>query len=171
VNEIGRRALKLGLLLSVAIGAVALLSRGLRSVLVDAYLFAIGGVLLLAFVRAARGKAAVADSSAYDAALAKLQAIPPDTGALAVANDLDQSTASAFHLHVRLCPLLREIASSRLRLRYGVDLFADPRRAQELVGALAWELVDPRRPPPRDRLAPGPSLAYLRDVIDELERL
>lgn len=171
MNEIRRRALKLGLIVSIAIGAAAFLSSGLRSVLVDTYLFAIGGVLLLALVRTARTKAPITGPSEYEAAAAKLRLAPADTGALALANDLDQSTASEFHLHLRLCPLVREIASSRLRLRHGVDLVADPRRAQALIGARAWELVDPHRPPPQDRLAAGPSLAYLREVIDELERL
>jgi hypothetical protein len=171
VREIRRRALKLGLIVSVTIGAAASLSSGLRSVLVEAYLLAIGGVLLLALVRAARVKAPVDRSSAYEAAAAKLQLAPADTGPLALTHELDQSIASEFHLHRRLCPLLREIASSRLRLRHGVDLVADPERARELVGAHAWDLVDERRSAPQDRLAPGPSLAYLRDVIDELERL
>lgn len=171
MKEIRRRALKLGLIVSVAIGAAAFLSSGLRSVLVDTYLFAIGGVLLLALVRAARVKAPVDRSSAYGAAAAKLRLAPADTGPLALTHDLDQSIASEFHLHRRLCPLLREIASTRLRLRHGVDLAADPERARKLVGARAWELIDEHRSPPQDRLAPGPSLSYLRDVIDELERL
>lgn len=171
MKEIRRRALKLGLILSVTIGAAALLSSGLRSALVDAYLFSIGSVTLLALVRAARAKAPVDRSSAYEAAAAKLRLAPADTGPLALTHELDQSIASEFHLHRRLCPLLREIASSRLRLRHGIDLAADPERARELVGAHAWELVNERRTPPQDRLAPGPSLAYLREVIDELEKV
>lgn len=171
MKEIRRRALKLGLIVSLTIGAAAFLSNGLRSVLVDAYLVAIGGVLLLALVRAARAKAPVDRSSEFETTAAKLRLAPSDTGALALAHELDQSIASEFHLHVRLRPLLREIASSRLRLHHGVDLVEDPHRASELVGAQAWELIDERRAPPQDRLAPGPSLAYLRDVIDELERL
>ena len=171
MNEIGRQALKRGLIVSVVIGAAAFLSSGLRSILVDTYLFAIGGVLLLALVRAARAKAPADRSSEFDAAAAKLRLAPADTGALALAHELDQSIASEFHLHIRLRPLLREIASSRLRLHHGVDLVEDPRRASELIGVHAWELVDERRPPPQDRLAQGPSLAYLRDVIDDLERL
>jgi hypothetical protein len=171
VKEIRRRALKLGLIVSLTIGAAAFLSSGLRSVLADAYLIAIGGVLLLALVRAARVQAPVDRSSEYEAAAGKLHLAPADTGELALTHELDQSIASEFHLHIRLRPLLREIAASRLRLRHGVDLAAEPERARELVGPHAWELVDAQRSPPQDRLAPGPSLAYLRDVIDELERL
>jgi hypothetical protein len=171
VNEIGRQALKRGLIVSVVIGAAAFLSSGLRSILMDTYLFLSGGVLLLALVRAARAKAPADRSSEFEAAAAKLRLAPADTGPLALTHELDQSIASEFHLHRRLRPLLKEIAASRLQLRHGVDLLANPERARELVGAHAWDLVDERRAPPEDRLAPGPSLAYLRDVIEDLERL
>ena len=51
VKGMHHQALKLGLILSVTIGAAAFLSSGLRSALVDAYLFSIGSVTLLALVR------------------------------------------------------------------------------------------------------------------------
>jgi hypothetical protein len=66
---------------------------------------------------------------------------------------------------------LREVAAHRLRARYGVELDAEPARAHELVGAAAWELVRPDRPPPADRLSTGPTLGELRTVIDELEAI
>jgi hypothetical protein len=71
---------------------------------------------------------------------------------------------------MRLRPVLREVAAMRLRRHYGVDLDLEPARAQELVPSAAWEVVHVQRPP-EDRLAPGPSLAKLREVVTELERL
>ena len=171
MNDIGLRALKLGLIVTAGIGAAALLSSGVRGLLVEVYLLAIGAVLLLALVRTTRAKVRSDRSSAYDTTAGRLHAHPPDTGALVLTNDLYLSMASEFHLHVRLCPLLREIASYRLRARYGVDLTAEPQRARDLVGEPVWELIDPRRPKPKDRLARGPSLVYLREVIAALENL
>ena len=128
-------------------------------------------MLLLALVRTTRAKVRSDRPSAYDTTAGRLRVVPPDTGALALTDDLHLSLASEFQLHVRLCPLLREIASYRLRARYGVDLTAEPQRARDLVGEPVWELIDPRRPKPKDRLARGPSLVHLREVIAALESL
>ena len=65
----------------------------------------------------------------------------------------------------------RQQRCRRKRSRRGVDLDREPERARELIGANAWELVRPERTPPTDRLAPGPPLADLRVVVDEIERL
>ena len=109
--------------------------------------------------------------AAFDQALARTRSRPRDSGELAVTRDIELSRLNAFHLHARLRPLLREIAAHRLLKRYGVDLDAEPGRARELVGASAWSVVRPNRPPPADRLAPGPTLAELREVLTELERV
>lgn len=171
MNDIGLRALKLGLIVTAGIGAAALLSSGMRGLLVEAYLLAIGAVLLLALVRTIRAKVRSDRSSAYDTTAGRLHVFPPDTGALALTDDLHLSMASEFHLHVRLCPLLREIASYRLRVHYGVDLTAEPLRARDLIGEPVWELIDPRRPKPKYGPARGPSLVCLREIIAALENL
>ena len=64
MNDIGLRALKLGLIVTAGIGAAALLSSGMRGLLVEAYLLAIGAVLLLALVRTTRAKVRSDRSSA-----------------------------------------------------------------------------------------------------------
>jgi hypothetical protein len=171
VTAIVFRAVKLALVVSVAIGVAAFFSTGLRTVLLDVYLLALGGVVLLALVRTTRIKAPSGGASNFDRALATMRRRPPDSGPLALARDLDLSTLTVFHLHFRLRPLLREIAAHRLRAHYGVGLDSEPERARELVGAQAWELVRPLRPPPADRLAPSPPLSYFREVVTELERI
>ena len=85
--------------------------------------------------------------------------------------EVELSTYNAFHFHARLRPLLRDVAAHRLRSRYGVELDAEPARARELVAAEAWEVVNPERPPPADRMASGPTLDELRIVVDELEAI
>ena len=171
MSEIVFRAVKLAVFVSVAFGIAAAFSTGLRTVLLDVYLLAMGGVLLLALVRTTRVHSSPGGASSFDRALATMRRRPPDSGAPLLARDLDLSTVTAFHLHVRVRPLLREIAAHRLRARYGVDLDSEPARARELVGAQAWDLVRPFRPPPADRLAAGPSVSYLREVVTELERI
>ena len=172
MSWIVRRALKVGLVFSAAIGVAAFAFSGLRDALVDAYLIGIGGVLLLALVRTTseRGPANVA--SDFDRALDDMsRRYPSDSGELSLVHDVQQSVASTFHLHARLRPILREIAAHRLWTRFGVDLEREHERARELIGAEAWDLVRPERPPPSDGLAPGLPASDLRIVVEELERI
>jgi hypothetical protein len=122
-------------------------------------------------VSAAAGIAALTSSGGHAIPLAEMRRVPADSGAPALLRDLELARASAFHLHVRVRPVLREIAAHRLRTRYGVELDREAARARELAGASVWEVVRPDRSPPVDRLALGPSTAELRTVADELEAI
>jgi hypothetical protein len=170
MNWVLARAFKVGFALSAAVGVTALAVSGARSILLDVYFLGMGGLLLLALVRTTREEGRPTGTSEFDRALAEMSRRPSDSGELTLVRDVEQSTRSALHLHVRLRPVLREIAAHRLWMRFGVDLDRDG-RARELVGANAWELVRPDRPPPSDRLARGPAPADLRVVVEELERL
>jgi hypothetical protein len=172
MTPIAARALKVGFAFSIAVGVTALAVSGARSILLEVYLLGMGGVLLLALVRTTREEEPLAGSSDFDRALAELsRRHPSESGELTLVRDIKQSRSSALHLHVRLRPILREIAAHRLWMRFGVDLDREQERARELIGPNAWELVRPDRLPPEDRLAPGPASAELRVVVDELERI
>jgi hypothetical protein len=80
------------------------------------------------------------------------------------------ATSHAGELHLRLRPILREIAANGLRRR-GVDLDAEPQAAQELLAPETWELVRPDRPRPDDAFARGLAPARLNAVLDDLEAL
>jgi hypothetical protein len=80
------------------------------------------------------------------------------------------ATSHAGDLHLRLRPILREIAADGLRRR-GVDLDAQPQTAQELLAPDTWELVRPDRPRPDDAFARGLAPARLNAVLDDLEAL
>ncbi len=80
------------------------------------------------------------------------------------------ATSHAGDLHLRLRPVLREIAGNGLRRR-GVDLDAEPLAAQRLLAPETWELVRPDRPRPDDAFARGLSPARLNAVLDDLEAL
>ncbi len=171
MNWIVARAVKVGLVLTIGLVVGIYLSTGLEHIFLDVYLLAIGGVLLLALVRTTWIRGAGERRSEFDRSLHEMRRPRQDSGPLALARELDLSTMSAFHLHVRLRPMLREIAAHRVRRRYGVELDLEPARARELVGTEAWEIVRPDRPPPADRLAVGPPLSTLRLVVDELEQI
>ena len=80
------------------------------------------------------------------------------------------ATSHAGDLHLRLRPMLREIAADGLRRR-GVDLDAQPQAAQALLAPETWELVRPDRPRPADAFARGLAPARLAAVLDDLEAL
>jgi hypothetical protein len=165
-----RRALSLALLVSAVAGVVSVFTRGHGADVLDGWLLAMGGVLLLALFRVTRLRAPGAVSP-LDQALERMRTPESSQPELALARDLSLSRAMGFHFHVRLRPIFREIATHRLRTGYGVELDAEPARARELVPAHAWAVVDPDRRPPDDRLALGPSLAEISAVVDDLEKI
>jgi hypothetical protein len=171
VKWIVTRAVKVGLAVSVGIGIAAFASPGLGTVLLDAYLLALGGVILLALVRTTRVKAPHDAGSELDRTLIAMRRERTEQPEFSYESDLEFSTLNAFHLHRRLRPVLREIAAHRLLTKYGVPLDDEPARARELVGPSAWEIVRPDREVPADRRAGGPPLSQLQLVVADLERI
>jgi hypothetical protein len=163
------RALKVGVPLTLAAGAALIATSGSHAILLDVYLLCIGAVVLLALVRTTRAAVPVASASPFDQALAAMRAPVPESPEPELVRELELATYNSFHFHARVRPLLQDIAAHRLRARYGVELARVPARARELVGGAAWEVVRPDRPSPADRMAPGPTAAQLRTIVDELE--
>jgi hypothetical protein len=87
-----------------------------------------------------------------------------------IARAVASGSASAGDLHLRLRPILREVAIDGLR-RHGVELDADPVRARETLAPATWELVRPDRPAPADAFARGLPATELDLVLDDLEAL
>jgi hypothetical protein len=83
---------------------------------------------------------------------------------------IEWSGSNGLDAHTRLRPLLVEIAEVRLARR-GLRLDRDVADARRLLGSIAWELVRPDRPPPRDREAPGIAPRDLEEILDALEAL
>ena len=170
MSSIVSRAFKLALVFSAAIGIAAFAVSGVRDALLEVYLLGIGGVLLLALVRTTSEREPATRASDFDRAVDDMsRRYPSDSGELALVHDVQQSVASSFHLHTRLRPILSEIAAHRLSMRFGVDLHREPDRARELIGVETWEIVRPERPPPSNRLAPGPPASQLSKVVEQLE--
>jgi len=159
------------LLPTAALAATLLLAPGRAELAVHVYvlvLLAAGLAITVAAISAAHASA----PSAFDSALRRPHPRPerlPELVRLEREAALAQS--SAFDLHYRLRPVLREIAAGLLAWRHGVDLDRDSGRARRLLGTETWQLVRPDRPPPLDRLGPGIDAAALDRVVASLEAL
>jgi regulator of extracellular matrix RemA (YlzA/DUF370 family) len=81
------------------------------------------------------------------------------------------SASTAFDVHYRLRPILREIAAQRLATRRGLTLDRDTAASRAVVGEDTWELVRPDREPPQLRFGPGVAAPELAKVVDALERI
>ncbi len=172
MNWIVKRAVGMGALVTIGAGIALIFTSGVRATVIDVYLLVFGGILLLALVRTARALRRGTPGSAFDAAVGRMRAPHTDDGdALALERELELSRIDGFHFHVRMRPVLREIAAHRLRMHYGVELDREPERARELVSSELWDVVRPDRPPPTKRLGPGPSLTQQRALLDALEKL
>jgi hypothetical protein len=87
-----------------------------------------------------------------------------------IANVLRESEQSEVGVDRSLRPLLVPIVAARLGRR-GVDMALAPRRAQELLGDVLWEIVRPDRPPAAYRVGRGLAGDDLRTAIERLEQL
>ena len=84
-------------------------------------------------------------------------------------NEVVLGIASSVDLHYRLVPRLRRIASGVLASRRNLTLTGQPEQARAALGEQAWELVQPERAAPQDRLTTGIQARDLARVIDALE--
>jgi hypothetical protein len=87
-----------------------------------------------------------------------------------IRSDLSWAMVSMRHHDLVVRPLLARLAGSELAQRHRIDLAADPERAERLVGADLWPLIDPGRPPATGD-EPGPDLPTLTRIVARLEQL
>jgi hypothetical protein len=172
VRWILRRALVTGALISAGAGIALVFTSGVRRTVVDIYLLVVLGVVMLALFRVARELRKSRAVSPFEAALVAMRTPhQEETAPLDAERDIELSRIETLHFHVRVRPVLREIAAHRLRTRYAVELDREPERARELLPSDVWEVVRPERPFPSDRLAAGPTLAEQRKLLDGLEAI
>jgi hypothetical protein len=135
-----------------------------RSVTLHVYVFVVGGLLMLGIVAAAGDAVPRRRRSEFDAALSTRRDRPrrlPEVEKLE--REVTLATASAFDLHFRLLPQLREIAQARLE-RTGRT------PGPETLGRW-WELLRPDRPAPDDRFEKGLPESELRALVHDLGRM
>jgi hypothetical protein len=150
-----------GLIVALGIRPIA------TSTILAAYVLALAAIALELVTRVLAARSSAEGRSAFEHALDRKPADrtrPPEL--VRMERELTLGAASAGHLHMRLLPLLREIATARL----GFEPERSPARARALLGDEAWELLRPDRPAPADRNAPGVTQRQLERCIDALER-
>lgn len=158
--------------LAAGLAAVAVVAPVSTERLVDVYVLLVGALLLFSLVRATGATGGRGVRSAFDRAL---RAPRPPTRRPAELESLERTVTlaatSAFDLHVRLRPVLREIAEHRLAASRGLRLDSASPDVRQALGHELWELVRPDRPPPEDRFAAGIAAERLRRHVRALESI
>lgn len=88
-----------------------------------------------------------------------------------VEREVTLAASSAYDVHFRLRPTVRDAATTLLAGGRGISLDRQPERARQLLGEEVWELVRADREPPADPRGPGLDRARLERVITSLESL
>jgi hypothetical protein len=168
-----RRLLGWAAVLVVAAGGVA----GMRALAPDrpvlgrVFLLLVAVAVITRLALAARTGEPGADRSAYDRAARVAggdPTVPADLRRLE--QTLWFASAREADLHLRLRPVLREIAELRLAAR-GIALDGGDAGARSVLGEELWEVVRPDRPAPTDRTAPGLPPEALHALVDRLEAI
>lgn len=166
----------LGTALTVALGGLAagallLFSNLDRALVLDLYLVFVGAVALHSLARVTGAAVRPAGASAFEDALRRGSdgAERPER-LVRLQGLVSLSTATAGDFHHGLRTPLREAAAHALSTRHGIDLDADARRAEEVLGAEAWALLGSEMQAP-DRFAPGPSPAAISRTVAAIERI
>lgn len=150
--------------ISVVALYVALAQPGVRNVALHAYVLLVGGLVMLGIVAAAGDAVPKRHRSELDRALD--EGVGRDRPLHEVERMMREVTlgaATAYDLHTRLVPQLRQIAQARLE-RSGRTM------SSETLGRW-WELLRPDRPAPENRHGPGISPSELRELVSDLERM
>jgi hypothetical protein len=151
-------------LATLAAGTLAVVDPSIRSVTLHVYVLVVGALAMLALVAAAGDAVPRQRRSQLDAALAaEVAGVQAVQQLERVQRAVTLATSSAYDLHVRLLPQLRDIAEARLE-RSG------RRPGPDTLGRW-WELLRPDRELPDDRFGPGIRVDDLRALVAELEAL
>ena len=169
------------LIASVALGTalatgalivVRVIEPGRQGLELDVYALTVGAMALLAAILATRRAFPLEMQSSIAAALEREEPAavrPPDLER--TERMLSMAATTAFDLHFRLRPVLREVAEQRLADRRGLRLDSADAGVQEACGEELWEIVRPDREAPDHRFLPGLPQEALHRVIDRLESI
>lgn len=153
-------------------GLVAVFLPVSTGVVLDVYLLFFGGITLLALVRTISVAQPGSGHSPFELALRPIRPRPQRPPELVLLEQrIALAVTSAFDVHFRLRPTVRDVAAQRLWAKHAVDIETDRDRAQALLGAGVWELARPDRPPPSDPFAPGLGVRGVELVVAELEQV
>jgi len=159
-------------LASGALVVARVLEPGRRELELDIYVLTVGAIALLAAILATRRAFPIEERSAIAEALDREErpsVRPPDLER--TERMVSMAATTAFDLHYRLRPVLREVAEQRLADRRGLRLDSGDPRAQEACGEELWEVVRPDREAPDHRYRPGLEPGALERVVARLEQI
>jgi len=97
--------------------------------------------------------------------------VPVLPGFTRTVGSVEWGLASAYDFDTALRPRLARVAAARLAERRGIDLYDQPALAANALGAEAWGLLNPARPPAPDRSVPAPDRSTLARVLDAIEQI
>ena len=97
--------------------------------------------------------------------------VPVLPGFTRTVGSVEWGLASAYDFDTALRPRLARVTAARLAERRGIDFYDHPVLAANALGAEAWGLLDPARPPAPDRSVPGPDRSTLTRVLDAIEQI
>jgi hypothetical protein len=129
---------------TAALAAALVAFEGSRSLAVDVWLLAMGGLVIWALLRALAAALPHAAASAFDSV--RDRPIEPPSklyGVIDIESAILDAEWSRGGVEYRLRPLLRRIAAARLIERHQVDLATEPDAAHRILGDELWALVGP----------------------------
>jgi hypothetical protein len=141
-----------------------------RALAIQIYAFGVCGLVLL-WLLGRTGAWSSAQSEFDRARLVEPHKQEPLPELARFEREVTMGVGTAFDLHYRLRPRVREIAASRLADRRGIDLERRPDAARKALDEPVWELVRPDRAAPRNHHGPGLGLPGLRAVLEGLDRI
>lgn len=153
------------LVLGTAVAAFLLgVIPGSRGYVLTGYVVFLGALMMLVLVMSVRDAVPRRGASAFDLALATpARPARPPAELERIVREVTMASTSAYDLHYRLLPSLREIARARLE--------QSGRTPGPATLDRWWELLRPDRPPPDERFGGGISPADLRALVADLEKL
>jgi hypothetical protein len=171
------RRLLAGVLLGASLASIGLIvSRvvlpGWKELELDVYVLTVGAMALLAAILATRRAFPAEEGSSLAEALEREERGPVRPPELERTERLlSMASTTAFDLHYRLRPVLREVAEQRLADRCGLRLDSGDPRVREACGEELWEVVRPDREPPDVRYRPGLKPSVLGRLVERLEEI
>jgi len=163
-------ALRLLIVPTLALAAIAMFAPGRLALAVRIYALVLSAIVLGLALSALRRAYPRTQPLRKSASHRDRERRPPLTLAR-LEHEAALGVAGAFDLHHRLRPRLRELALGLLSTRRGVSLDANPDLAGAILGEDTWDVVRRDHPPPEDRLARGLPLPELSRVVESLERI
>ena len=166
-----------GAVLGIGLAAIVLVvvhaaAPGWGALELDVFVLVAGAFGVLTAVLATRQAFPSAEGSALAEALERddrEQERPPDLER--TERLLTLASTTAFDLHYRLRPILREVAEQRLADRRGLRLDAGGAQVEQALGEELWALVRPDRVAPDRRFEPGAAPDTLERAVERLESI